>query len=290
MPANRPGPTRRPALSAGLGLLLAVVISTAGCSGQAAPPAPSPSALSHVHGMAVNPADGQLYVATHHGVVRVSDTEAAPVGESRQDTMGFTVIGRDHFLASGHPAPGQSGPAHLGLIESTDGGRTWRTVSLAGQADFHALRSAGGVTYGLDSTSGSLLASTDRRSWETRSTIAAYDLAVDPSRAETVLASTEQGLQRSTDGGRTWRPAGGPPVLLLHWAAPDRLDAVGADGQLLRSTDGGTTWSPTAGRVTDPPAAFTSHGDQLFLATRDARVLRSADAGATWQPMETSLS
>ena len=29
-------------------------------------------------------------------------------------------------------------PSSLGLIESTDGGKTWQQLSLAGEADFHA--------------------------------------------------------------------------------------------------------------------------------------------------------
>lgn len=41
--------------------------------------------------------------------------------------MGFTVAEAKTFLASGHPAPGTDGPGHRGLIESTDGGRTFST-------------------------------------------------------------------------------------------------------------------------------------------------------------------
>ncbi|NJP35803.1 F510_1955 family glycosylhydrolase [Micromonospora thermarum] len=290
MPTNRSSRMTWAGIAAGVALLIAAV--TAAVAWRGGPPRSDSSpavALSHVHGMAVNPADEQLYVATHHGVVRVSDPEAVYVGEGRQDTMGFTVIGPDHFLASGHPAPGAAGPRHLGLIESTDGGRTWRSVSLSGQADFHALRSADGVTYGVDSTSGSLLASSDRLTWQKRSEIDAYDLAVQPGRPDTLLAATERGLQRSNDGGRSWTSAGGPAFVLLHWASRERLHAITADGQILVSTDA-ATWSRTAGRVPDAPVAFTTHGGVLFVATDDGRILTSADAGATWHPMPTSRS
>ncbi|MEU5941064.1 F510_1955 family glycosylhydrolase [Micromonospora sp. NPDC047548] len=250
----------------------------------------SSSTFSHVHGIAVNPTDGKLYVATHHGVVRMSDSEATLVGDARQDTMGFAVVGQDHFLASGHPAPGEPGPAHLGLIESRDAGRSWQSVSLSGHADFHVLRSSGTVTYGLDSTSGTLMASSDRVTWDTRSQLDAYDLAVDPQRADSVLATTQRGLQRSTDGGRTWQPAAGPAAVLLHWLDDERLYAIGVDGRIRRSTDGGDTWSSTGGTVPDTPAAFTVHGEQLYVATRSGEVRRSVDAGTTWQPLKTSPS
>ncbi|MBC9003022.1 F510_1955 family glycosylhydrolase [Micromonospora aurantiaca (nom. illeg.)] len=291
MPASRAN--RMTWVGAGIGLILLLVAVVIGVSwrGERSAPASSPQvSLSHIHGMAVNPADGLLYVATHHGVVRVSNTEATAVGDSRQDTMGFTVVGPNHFIASGHPAPGESGPGQLGLIESTDAGRTWRVVSLTGQADFHALRSVGGVTYGLDSGTSSLLASQDRLNWEARSRIEAHDLAVDPQRTDTMLASTQQGLQRSTDGGRTWRPSAGPIVLLLDWPARDRLNAIDVDGRILRSSDGGATWSPTAGSTPGAPAAFATHGEVLYVATLDGQVLRSNDAGATWEPMLTSQS
>ena len=134
-------------------------------------------------------------------------------------------------------------------------------------------------------STGSLLASNDRINWQVRSRIDAYDLAVDPGRAETVLATTEQGIQRSADGGRTWLPAGEPAALLLHWSDPDQLHAVGTDGRILRSVDGGRTWSDAGGRVPDAPAIFTAYDEHVFVATRDGRVLRSADAGTTWQPL-----
>ncbi|MFN2495114.1 MAG: hypothetical protein ABR608_04290 [Pseudonocardiaceae bacterium] len=44
-----------------------------------------------------------------------------------EDPLGFTVVGPNHFLASGHPGADQDGPGNVGLIETTDGGRTFRT-------------------------------------------------------------------------------------------------------------------------------------------------------------------
>jgi photosystem II stability/assembly factor-like uncharacterized protein len=272
-------------LGAGLVLLVTAVAAAVGWRDDAARPAASDDGrLSHVHGLGVNPADGQLYVATHHGVFRLSDAQATRVGDGRQDTMGFTVTGPNEFLASGHPAPDEDGPPHLGLIHTSDAGRSWQSLSLAGRADFHLLRSSGGVVYGLDSTSGALMASSDGLTWQTRSTLEAYDLAVDPHHPDTLLAATDQGMRRSTDGGRTWTPAGGPPAVLLHWSPRD-LVAVTADGTLVRSVDGAATWSATGGRAPGAPAALSMHENLIYLATRDGRVLRSADAGATWQPM-----
>lgn len=129
--------------------------------------------IGHVHGLAINPASGDLYVAAHNGLFQLpTGGEAVRVGDGAQDTMGFTIVGPDHFLASGHPAPFQDGPSHLGLIESTDAGVSWQTRSLAGQADFHALRHRHDTVYGYNAVTGRLMASPDGVEWEDRSGIA----------------------------------------------------------------------------------------------------------------------
>jgi hypothetical protein len=108
----------------------------------------------HVHGLGVNPADDALYLATHTGLYRLDrDSEVAErVGERHQDTMGFTVVGRNRFFGSGHPDLRDDLPSHLGLVESTDAGKTWEPVSLLGEADFHVLRIGGDRIYGYDAS------------------------------------------------------------------------------------------------------------------------------------------
>jgi hypothetical protein len=186
-----------------------------------------PVSLTHVHGLDVDPSDGQLYVATHDGLYRLpAGGEPSLVGSGRQDTMGFTIAGPGTFLASGHPAPGQNGPRHLGLIESTDAGNSWATRSLAGQADFHALRYRHNTVYGYNSITGQLLTSTDKTTWQTRTTKTLRDFDVSPTDPSILLATTDTGLQRSIDSGTTWAPAGEPPMVLLAWERADRLYGI----------------------------------------------------------------
>ena len=84
--------------------------------------------IAHVHGLGISPTDGSLHVATHTGTYRINgEGPVERVGKTAQDTMGFTVVGPNHFLGSGHPdAAGfrQGKPPRLGLIESTDAGVT----------------------------------------------------------------------------------------------------------------------------------------------------------------------
>lgn len=244
--------------------------------------------LTHVHGLGINPGDGALYVATHDGVYRLPATGGTPqpVGSGRQDTMGFTVAGPDHFLASGHPAHGQDAPSHLGLIESTDAGTSWTTRSLAGQADFHALRFRHDTVYGYNSTTGELIVSVDKTTWQVRASMPIRDVDVSPTDAQTLLATTETGLQRSDDGGVTWSPNPGPPApLLLAWEMVDRLWAITVTGEVHRSADGGNTWT-SAGQLAGRATAFIASDSILYAAIDEQGIHRSTDGGATWTRLD----
>ncbi|MDQ4042025.1 MAG: exo-alpha-sialidase, partial [Actinomycetota bacterium] len=146
---------------------VALIAALAGCGGGDdgdGDDGPAPrEELHHIHGLGVDARSGDLFIATHNGlfVAPAGRTSVRRVGDSRQDIMGFSVAGPRRFVGSGHPAPGAQLTPNLGLIESVDGGRTWRNVSLLGEADFHVLRSAGRTVYGVDSATGRLMASRD---------------------------------------------------------------------------------------------------------------------------------
>ncbi|MFD4024061.1 hypothetical protein ACFWRV_11140 [Streptomyces sp. NPDC058576] len=76
------------------------------------------------------------------------------------------------------------------MIRSTDAGRTWKTLSAEGEADFHSLQqasAAGAALYGFDSQSGRLWVSADNgRSWSKRAKQPLLDLAAHAEETETV--------------------------------------------------------------------------------------------------------
>jgi hypothetical protein len=274
-----------------LGVALVVALVGGGCSG--VQPSPSPAVADdpgvvHVHGLGVNPRDGALYAATHTGLFIVRDGGARRVADRYQDTMGFTVAGPDHFMASGHPdfrdpkLLKADRPPLLGLVESRDAGHTWEPASLLGEVDFHVLEVAHGKVYGFDATGGRFMVSRDRRRWQTRSTAALVDFAVSPRDDELILAATERSLVRSVDEGRTWRPAGGPAVALLEWDRPEALWAVAGDGQVWLSTDAGRTWNHR-GELGGPPEALLAQAGTLYAAVHEQGILSSADKGKTWR-------
>lgn len=241
--------------------------------------------MEHVHGLGVNPDDGLLYAATHVGVFAVGDDGTARRVGNAQDTMGFTVTGPDTFLGSGHPDFSQDDEPLLGLIESTDAGRTWKPLSLRGEADFHALRAAHGKVWGYDSTSGTLMSTADRQAWQELSRLPLRDFAVSPAEPAVLLATAEQGPVRSTDGGRTWQPVGAaPPLVVLAWPRQDVLYGAASDGGVHLSTDGGATWT-RQGDADGPPEAIASTEAQplnVHVAVARRGIVTSDDGGRTF--------
>lgn len=279
---------RLAALAVGLAVTLAATSCAGGKSGQATGGSGSDDpGVVHVHGLGVDPQDGALYAATHTGLFRVgADGTAERVANRYQDTMGFTVIGPKTFLGSGHPDLRENLPARLGLMESKDAGQTWQALSLQGQSDFHALHAAHGSVFGYDSTSGTFMVSTDRKEWDARSRLPMHDFAVSPASADVVLATTEQGLGHSADGGRSWHAmSDAPDLVVLAWPRPTSLYGVAPDGTVHFSADGGMTWTKR-GTVGGTPEALTvddrGGASTVYVAVSGRGILASSDGGTTF--------
>lgn len=282
------------------GLLTAILIWLAlllvvGCAGdESREPAngksinPADPGPVHVHGLGVDPADGALYIASHTGLFRLpEDSEAATrVADRYQDTMAFTVTGPGRFLGSGHPDMREDLPPFLGLIESTNAGKSWNAISLQGEVDFHLLAASGTRVYGFgsvwESNDAVFLASNNGgESWVKHETPEALiGLAISPSDPRTLIASSLRSLFLTRDGGKTWNESPGTPGLLA-WPQLNRLYLADPKGSIEVSTDTGQSWR-RIGRLPGAPSALGFGSGRLFAATHDGAVLESRDRGATW--------
>ncbi|GGU44577.1 F510_1955 family glycosylhydrolase [Streptomyces coeruleorubidus] len=235
--------------------------------------------VSHIHGLGLDPADQRLYVATHEGVY-TPDVNGEPelVGDSKDDFMGFTVAGAKTFYASGHPIAG----GNKGLIKSDDAGKTWKSLSLSGESDFHALEFAHGMVHGYDSTNGLVRTTKDGVSWKDGARLEALDIAVSPQDPGLVLATTADGVARSADGGKTFTKGEKPVMAFLSWAAKDALYGIDASGGVHRSSDGGGTWKKVATVPGGQPQALTAVDAEHILAATQTGVYESKDGGKTF--------
>ena len=157
----------------------------------------------------------------------------------------------------------------------------------------------------LDAVSGAgIFKSYDRgQSWEhllstARDSVFRYvnRLAVDPVDADVVVAATNAGIYRTTDGGITWAEVFPPPGRVQDLQAqPGNFNTMIAGvnpGGILHSADGGQTWDygissldilggsariELAYAPSDPSIAYASVEN-----SQGATLLRSEDGGASW--------
>ncbi|MDQ0819762.1 hypothetical protein QFZ79_002052 [Arthrobacter sp. V4I6] len=275
----------------------ALVLALAACTPAAEPPAGASSTQqtgsglpsAHIHGLTVSGDTSQVLLATHDGLFDVTKQPASKIGGTN-DLMGFTA-GKDAgvFYASGHPGEGSDLPNPLGLVKSVDGGKTWEQLSRQGESDFHALTT---TKSGIAAFDGTLRTSPDGKTWKTvTADFAPAALAGHPD-SDTVLATTPEGIQRSTNGGATWAPVkSGPVIQFAAFAHPAEAAGVEPDGTVHYSVDAGATWTRKGhidGQVLAVAGVKGVDGNPwIWAATADGIVV-STDGGSTFRPSDAS--
>ena len=103
-------------------------------------------------------------------------------------------------------------------------------------------------------------------------------------------------LQRSDDGGQSWRPAleAEAAIVTGSHSAPGTLYLGATDGQVYRSDDAGASWAAclqepqstagVAGLIVAPADAR-----RLYVGLANGDVWTSPDGGATWAPFGSRL-
>ncbi|WP_319949529.1 WD40/YVTN/BNR-like repeat-containing protein [Streptomyces halobius] len=127
-----------------------------------------------------------------------------------------------------------------------------------------------------------LRVSKDGKSWDERAELAALDIAVSPKGPDTVLATTEDGVAKSTDGGETFGAGAKPVLYFLSWAESDALYGIDQAGALHRSTDGGKTWKKAGTVPGGQPQALTAVDTNRILAATQDGVYETRDGGKTF--------
>ncbi|MGH2544728.1 MAG: F510_1955 family glycosylhydrolase [Ardenticatenaceae bacterium] len=219
--------------------------------------------LPHIHGMGYSDDGEQLVVAAHDGLRVFVGGEWLIPDVPGNDYMGFSPMD-EGFYSSGHPGPDSGLTNPLGLVKSTDAGRTLTTLGFEGESDFHLM----GVGY-------------DNH--------AIYVLNPTPNSRLGI------GLYYSLDDGATWQQStlqgrnAQPIQLTVH---PDEPNIVGlaTEGGLLLSEDYGNQFDLTSERRPMTAATFLPSGEELLfgyqtlqafeLATGEVRTLGSPELGA----------
>lgn len=273
--------------------MTAAAVLSVGLAGCTSPTTETPIVVSHVHAVDLDPLSDSAYVATHEGVLSVAaDGSVERVGQWAGDVMGMARFGNTIYF-SGHPAPDGNLPPNIGVYELSVQSGEFAPISLIGEVDFHSMtitQSPDGMALaGIDSATGQVMVSRDgAETWTTGVPIGARSLSWDAN-AESLYATTEQGLLVSTDDGMTFTAAEGAPLLVLIASSPADVSTeaflVGTDvdGYVHTSPDG-VTWTSIglAPALTD---ALAVGNDGSIVVAGIEGVHRSEDRGATWTMM-----
>jgi hypothetical protein len=288
---------KRPLLAA------ALLAALAGCGSGSGDPAASASRSDrlvdfskkppYVNSLERDEQTGELLLTTNRGFYRVDpDTDkvteqpASIAAKGKHASLGtFLEVDTDPaggLVGSGHPDPGSDMPQYLGYLRSDDDGKTWTVISRLGLADLHKIVFIHDRLYAWDAVLSAIIISEDggktfSEHFTPRGLI--IDFEVDPDDPDRILASTDEQLYRSTDGGDGWRPTLREQGVRLAWPEPDTLYLATKDGRIQRSDNGGDTFDDV-GRVDGEPYVLkATSADDLLLALSDGSVLESNDGG-----------
>lgn len=288
--------TRRRAVQTAVGLVVAAAIlsglfflARTGASVQ----------FPDMHGMGFSADGRQLVVAVHDGVRLFEDGMwRDPRDIPRNDYMGYSPVD-EGFYSSGHPGPSVRRVNPLGLVKSTDGGRTLTVLGFEGESDFHvmAVGYESHAIYVLNPRPNSRLPAglhyslNDGETWEQS---AAQGLAgniiqigVHPTDGNMVAVAAEGGLFVSSDYGDTFQRIGestpvsavtfdpGGSWLYFGYTGQNRYDLGSGEIETLQIPD---ISGDAIGYIAVNPAT-----GEIVLATFGKDIYLSQDNGLSWE-------
>ena len=287
-------------------VLLACAALVAGCGGDDGGGDDAQAALAvpwvdpdgdppYIGSLSVNPSDGSIFMGTNTGLFEIPKAGGKPAKVTGQlktpngegavsESLVAKFTGPDELIASGHPSGDSTLPPALGLIRSSDAGKTWESVSELGTSDFHALSSAGDLLVApLYGQAQILLSRDDGKTFEPRvAPMALVDLAAHPADPKRWAATSESGIFVSEDEGKTWRQRDPTPNVRLAWHDSGELFRIDPGGPVKVSEDGGETWEDRGSTGGEPQALAVDQAGALYAATLDGKVQKSEDGGKTF--------
>ncbi|MEO5931520.1 MAG: hypothetical protein ABIR47_16420 [Candidatus Kapaibacterium sp.] len=234
---------------------------------------------------------GILLGGTNDGVVRLSDNRlsAVPV------MTGLSGLGiRDMWSGGGGRVYATT--STVGLLMSSDNGRTWKRNALGGPATSVMETRAGTLLVHTNGPDGNfIMRSTDGGvSWDKtyrnrETSISFSDLC--EGKDGSIYFGTVDGIHLSTDEGNTWRHilSGGNSSntsYYIHTLVADKngLVACTADDGPKLSLNGGDSWEDIKGLGWAVDLAIDDNGT-LYVLRNNGGLFRSVDRGTTWDTL-----
>ncbi|WP_175638204.1 F510_1955 family glycosylhydrolase [Metabacillus schmidteae] len=182
--------------------------------------------IEHIHGIGYAGNKDELYLASHEGLLRYTKKKWFKITKNKHDYMGFQATDAG-FYSSGHPEHGSDLKNPLGIIKSTDDGKTIDKLVFYGETDFHYLAAGynSHIIYVINEAKNSKLnvgmyySNDEGESWTQSKTQGLSfnsigNIATHPTKANIVGLSTDQGLYVSINNGDSFTLVSDPqPVI-----------------------------------------------------------------------------
>jgi photosystem II stability/assembly factor-like uncharacterized protein len=179
---------------------------------------------------------------------------------------------------------------HVGIYESTDGGRSWKFAGLEGddamnlaRSDAQTVWTAGHQVFAKSTDGGASWSNVRPRGLPS---LDIHGFAVDPGDPQRLYAAVAgKGLYHSTDGGQSFAlvsDAVGPGVFGLAVTSGGRIFAADPERGLFASDDEGKSWRAATRERVVGVAVNPANADRVIAAGQPGIIL-SSDGGKTWR-------
>lgn len=202
--------------------------------------------MEHIHGLGYTSDGKQILIPAHTGLVAYSEGKWSNVDAPKNDYMGFAAVDSG-FYSSGHPGAGSNLKNPIGIVKSSDMGKTLTKLDLEGSSDFH------GMTVGYK-------------------THTIYVLNAQPNAK---MKST--GLYYTKDDAKTWSKSemngsSGEPLTLATHPSDDKVIVLGSKEGLYLSNDSGNHFEKLLPGLVVTSLAFSNNGE-LFIAAANSQTM-----------------
>jgi photosystem II stability/assembly factor-like uncharacterized protein len=225
--------------------------------------------------------EDRVLLGTHEGLYEyLAANFIKKLSRDEFDVMGLGIYGQTLY-SSGHPGVKSNLPDPIGLLSSTDAGKTWKKVSLQGEVDFHMLEVGKSDIYGADSGSGQLMYSSNLgKSWKKLGENKYSDIAILNTKSGSAIGLRNGALVSTINAFSTTSAI----KTSRAWSSVEAVGSVlyaSSAKSIYSSVDNGKIWKKIATLPSE--IGSISMNAKVFVAVTSEAIFVSRDGGKSFK-------